>query len=448
MRLYVHFRYFVGVVAGLLAVTMPAMSSSTNSPGFVLQLGQDSRTIQITPEYKEAALKASLPIFSDFAQRLELPIPHPLTRGDIVECGLTPFQRNGGEIDHIFIATKQGFHFALFFGVVCELYRPDSYRLMQNVHSISNYFGTVKTPREQAIQIARDTIKKAGIQLEDVFAEQEPQVTVPTWGTNTIARYLIEWYDPRCGDKILNTAMVEINTEIGRVESLHILPSNGLKKPSPKPAIVPPLGHGMFDAMIPPAMNPDYAWKLIPVMFRAIEDYSQKLSLPIPRPLTTNNVARVDAYNNEGWPHCEIWLTNGWHFVYRHTMVNGYYAPDNFFDSDNRKIHIKDFDGKWNLTTNQAIAIVAKAMAKLNYPTNNVHMGFAPRVYAASVAREHIPRLRFEWEYEANDDLQSRLEAEVNLDDGKLESLYYDDKAYWGSRPPIDVPISSKSPKP
>jgi hypothetical protein len=36
------------------------------------------------------------------------------------------------------------------------------------------------------------------------------------------------------------------------------------------------------------------------------------------------------------------------------------------------------------------------------------------------------------------------LEAEVNADSGKLESLYYDDKAYWGSRPPIDAPISIK----
>jgi hypothetical protein len=65
-------------------------------------------------------------------------------------------------------------------------------------------------------------------------------------------------------------------------------------------------------------------------------------------------------------------------------------------------------------------------------------------IYTASVAKEHIPRLNFQWYYEPNDDLQSRLEAEVNMDNGKLESLYYDDKAYWGSRPPIDVPISAK----
>ena len=71
-------------------------------------------------------------------------------------------------------------------------------------------------------------------------------------------------------------------------------------------------------------------------------------------------------------------------------------------------------------------------------------MDFVPNVYAAAIDREHIPRLRFEWYYETNDELQSRLEAEVNTDNGKLESLYYDDKAYWGSRPPIDVPISIK----
>ena len=71
-------------------------------------------------------------------------------------------------------------------------------------------------------------------------------------------------------------------------------------------------------------------------------------------------------------------------------------------------------------------------------------MDFEPKTYAASVDKEHIPRLRFEWYYSVQDELQSRLEAEVNVDNGKLESLYYDDKAYWNSRPAIDVPISIK----
>ena len=429
-------KHWAGLAACILGSTMPAAAgfpwAKTNSTGFVLQLGLDTRTIQVTPEYKEAALQASLPLFSDFAQKLQLPVPHPLTRTDIVNCGLTPFQKTDGEIDHIFIETRQGFHFSLFLGVVNDFCWSNSYRLMQDIHSISNFFGTVKITREQAIQSARDTLKKLGIPSEDVFAEQEPQITVPTWGTNTIARYLIEWHDPRGGDNSPSTAKVEVNAETGRVESFQFSPANGLKKPAPKVTIVPPRGHDRFDSLIPPPVSPEYAWKLIPLMLAAIDEYAQKLSLPIPNRLTTNNVARIEIHNNEGWPHAEITLTNGWRFIYRHTMVNGYYAPDNFFDSDNRKIHISDFEGKWNLTTNQAIEVVRRAMAKLDYPTNNVHMDFAPSVYAASVDKEHIPRLRFEWYYSVQDELQSRLETEVNTDNGKLESLYYDDNSLLG----------------
>jgi len=52
----------------------------------------------------------------------------------------------------------------------------------------------------------------------------------------------------------------------------------------------------------------------------------------------------------------------------------------------------------------------------------------------------------FEWYYKDGSGHQtSRIEAEVNADNGKLESLFYDDKAYWDSRPPIDVPISVKN---
>jgi hypothetical protein len=437
-----------GMVVCILVTTVSAAASftpaETHSTGFVLELGNDVRTIQLTPEYKEAALQATLPLFSDFAQKLQLPVPHPLTRGDILNYGLTPFQRNHGEIDTIFIETKQGLKFTIFGGIVRGFSWPDSYSGMQDIHVISNFFGTVKITRAQAIQSMRETLTKLGIPPEDVFAEQEPQVEVPTWGTNTIARYIIKWLDPRGGDNGSFDVTAEVNAETGRVESFHLLPVNSLKKPAPKVAIAAPTGHDRFDSMIPPSMSPDYAWKLIPIMFTAIDAYAKSLSLPIPYPLTTNNVAKVEAHNNDGWPHCEIWLTNGWHFVYRHTMVNGYYAPENFFDSDNRKIHIGDFDGKWNLTTNQAIEVVRRAMAKLDYPTNNVHMDFEPKTYAASVDKEHIPRLRFEWYYSVQDELQSRLEAEVNVDNGKLESLYYDDKAYWNSRPAIDVPISIK----
>ena len=73
-------------------------------------------------------------------------------------------------------------------------------------------------------------------------------------------------------------------------------------------------------------------------------------------------------------------------------------------------------------------------------------MDFAPHIiFAAGDFKNVIPRYFFEWDYQGSmqDDLQSKIEAEVNADNGKLESLYYDDKAYWNARPPINVPIST-----
>src|ERR1035441_8256936 len=109
------------IVVCILLTTVSATagftSLDTNRTGFVLELGNDVRTIQLTPEYKEAALQATLPLFSDFAQKLQLPVPHPLARGDIVNYGMTPFQRNHGEIDAIFIETKKGFKFTILGGI-------------------------------------------------------------------------------------------------------------------------------------------------------------------------------------------------------------------------------------------------------------------------------------------------------------------------------------------
>jgi hypothetical protein len=290
----------------------------------------------------------------------------------------------------------------------------------------------------EAVGLARITLRKLNIPLEDVFADQEPQVTpLVKIETNTVPRYDVIWIDPY-GTK---SAEFEVNAEAKRIERMH-LHSWNLHRPPPtinQPAVMMPSEW--------PAVDPKYAKQLIPLMFQAISAYAEKLSLPILLPLTTNNVALVEIHDNGGWPHAEITLTNGWRFIYRHTMVNGFYAPDAFVTSVGHPVHVKEFEGKWNLTTNQAVDLVKRTLAKLDFPTNNIHLDFAPNtIFPAGEFKKIIPRYFFEWFYEnaARDDLLSKVEAEVNAASGKLESLYYDDKAYWGSRPPIDAPISIK----
>jgi nitrogen fixation protein len=427
-----------------LTISALLFSSMTVKPAdMVLKLGSQAKFIQVTPAYSNAVVATLLPYYSDFAKKLDLPISLPIKAEDIARCAILPDMGKDEDLSGASITLKNGFEFYFGAGHVFGFSRGNTYYGLQDPDEIPRFYGQIQMTTNEAVKLARETIKKIGIPLEDVFADREPEITLPSHAdtTNVVPRYELEWPDP-CGDYI----KMEINAETKQVEFLYML-SRNLKQPSPKIDVSPSKGHGMFDYLLPPPPNPEYARKLIPIALKAIDEYAQKLSLPIPRKLTTNEVAIVQLSNNGGWPHCEITLTNGWRFIYRHTMINGYYSPDNFFDMDYHPFHLKDFEGKWNLNTNQAIELVKKALAKLNYPTNNIHMDFAPEIlYAARDFRKIVPRYFFEWYYDnaTHDDLQSKVEAEVNADNGKLESLYYDDKAYWNSRPPIDVPISTE----
>ena len=422
----------VGVTIHVLASDKINANTNGGPPGMILDLGAASKYVKVTPEYSNAVLVAVLPYFSDVAKKLDLPVSQPITQADVAGFHVLPFHELTASM-----LLKNGWVFDFRFGYVSDFSSPHSYFNLQDPDKIPNYYGQVKMSRDKAVQLARDTLKKINVPLEDVFADQEPEVTLPEKiETNTVPRYEITWLDPY-GSK---GADFEINAQTKEVERM-LLRSWNLQRPPPKTISPSPAPLDW------PAVNPEYARQLIPMMFKAVDEYAQKLSLPIPQPLTTNNVAKVMITDNEGWPHAEIELTNGWRFIYRHTMVNGYYAPDVFVTVDKRPFHLKEFQGKWNLTTNQAVELVKKTLAKLNFPTNNIHMDFAPNIiFPAGNFKQIIPRYFFEWDYEnaAHDDLQSKVEAEVNADNGKLESLYYDDKAYWNSRPSIDVPISVK----
>jgi len=421
------------IISLLLFSILPVKSA-----GMVLKLGSRTKFIQVTPAYSNAVVRALLPYYSDFAKKLDLPISLPIKAEDIVYCGISPQLAEDDGIYLVGITLKNGFQFDYGGGYVRSFSRGNSYYGLQDPYEIPKFYGQIHMTTNEVVQLARETLKKIGIPLEDVFADKEPEITLPPHPdtTNIVPRYELEWPTPS-GSGI----KMEINAETKQVEFLYVL-SRNLKRPSLKTNVNPPINHTL-DHMFPPLPNPEYAWKLIPIVLKAIDEYAEKLTLPIPRGLTTNEVAVFQLSNNLGWPHCEIILTNGWVFVYRHAMVNGYYSPDNFFDMGYHPFHLKDFEGKWNLDTNQAISVVRKAMAKLDYSTNHIHLDFEPTfLYATGDFKKVVPRYFFEWYYPTNGDTQSRIEAEVNADSGKLESLYYDDKAYWNRRPPIDVPIS------
>ena len=388
--------------------------------------------IRVTAEYSNAVLVAVMPYVSDVAQKLDLPVPHPLTVEHVVHCSVAAQRAVGMEVE-----VQGDWVFAFQRGYINTIQGPHDYFTLQDPDKIPAYFGAVRMSKAEVIELGRETIRRLGIPLEAVFAEQEPRLTEPEKiGTNLVPHYRVEWLDPKsAGPACVD---MDINADAKRVERIRIF-SKSLEKPPPKIDVVPP-AHPSSPHW--PQTNPEYAWKLIPIALRAVDEYAQTLALSIPRPLTTNHIARFALADNGGWPHAQIELTNGWRFIYRNSMVNGHYAPDDLFTSDNRPIRVKEFAGKWNMTEQEAIDLVKRTLAKFNCPTNTVHVDFKPQVHKPALPG--IPRYSIYWwfENETHDDLLSKVEAEVDADKGELKSFYYDDKSYWNKPPPIDVPLS------
>jgi hypothetical protein len=412
-------------VAGALAMA----SVTAASAGMVVDLGETSHYIKLSNDYSNAAVAAILPYFSEAATKLGLPIHTPIVQADILRSHVLTFR----DLE-VSVMLRDRWAFTYSHGVVDRITDSRGFSALQDPAQIKRYYGTVAISQDDAVKVARTALTKLGIPLDVVFADQPPVVVPPpVIDSNTVPDFEIKWLDPRGGQ----TVDIHVNGSTRRVERLALFSKNISRK---NPQLTAPV---VADPDWPP-VNPAYASQLIPLMFQAVDNYAKKLGLPVP-PLTTNNVANITITDNEGWPHAEISLTNGWRFIYRHAMVNGYYSPHVLFSVDSPNMRIKAFQGKWNISEGQAIEAVRLTLAKLGFATNNVHMGFAPTVtYAQGDYQKTIPRYFFSWNFEnaAKDDLQSKVEAEVNADDGHVESLYYDDKVYWGARPAVTAPIS------
>ena len=159
----------------------------------ILELaGHGPALIQMTAQYSNAVLVALMPYFSDAAHKLDLPVPQPITMQDVVNSSVLPFRHPNGEIMGAGIELKGGWALGYTRGCVDFVEKRPSYFTVQDPDDLPQYYGKLRMSKDEAIQMARNAIKKMGIQLEEVFAEQEPRVTMPAkvQATNTIPYYL------------------------------------------------------------------------------------------------------------------------------------------------------------------------------------------------------------------------------------------------------------------
>lgn len=397
--------------------------------------------------YSNAVLKAVFPHFKTFARKLGVPPP----KMDQIKRFM-PHHLKGGFIDQVGggLELNDRTVFGFNDGQVTLYEGPSRYFGLADFRDVPVYFGAVNLTKEKAIELARETITKLGHSLEDVFADLEPEVApleTSNNGTNVVPRYRIKWIDPRSGAK---RTEIEVNGEAKRVESIRFSGIIALKQPGPKLKIEPtplPLGHQWRRAnALSQNTNPEYAYRLVPVVFQAVEEWARKLNLNLPLPLTSNQVERFYCETSGGVPFVKLSLTNKWEFIYRMSDITYAASPRCFFDSDHLPFRLKNYSGQSRLTEEQAIELARQTIAKLGYKSDITHTDEKPRLWRPKEIKGMpiIPRLQLEWIYPNPQAPRSVwIKIEIDCDKGTVESLQFDVTELWKKAPDLGVPMDN-----
>lgn len=370
--------------------------------------------IQVTLEYSNAVLVAILPHVTDFADRLDLSIPLPVTTNHVrnFEPDDDPTGVGG------WLILTNGYNFWFGHGHVKAFQTSRSIYPLSHAPS-SDMYGEVNLNQAEAIALARSTIRKLGYSEEMLYADLEPKVKIPKpSGKFTIPHYLVEWDAP---NRDITCVRIEVNACRKTIEKVFFLNKNLWRAP-PELAVKPEIRkspHSHPAKQMDPARAHEFLAKILP----EITDFTKKLNLPIPLPLVTNHVDRFACHEEQEVQRGALRLTNGYVFTYNYGYVQGFEAPDVFFTRN--EVKVKDFVGQWKLSQRDAIRLARETTKKLGFDEKLLFLDRKPEITRPNVrGKVTIPRYELRWEVMDRDVLISLVVMEIDGAKGTVKSIW------------------------
>ncbi|PWU21140.1 MAG: hypothetical protein C5B50_02435 [Verrucomicrobia bacterium] len=390
----------------------------------------DIQYVNVTVEYSNAVLLAVLPHLSDFAARMEVPVPLPLTTAQVslFGCG-----ENLGDVAGA-VRLTNGYRLAFQYGYFAGFKSPDSIEWLGRIPYL---YGTNRMGPDEPARLCQQTIRKLGFQLEDVYADLQPTTKwqSPRTPTNTLPRCEVAWVDPRDG---MQTCRFEVNTQDKKIEAIVFRLNYNLCRAPPRIAVPPiPRVGTKFKSLFQP-VNPKYVAAWQPFVLSEITDYCRRLGLALSLPVTTNHVSAYICRKYEDEPYVAATLTNGCRFFYRGGMVECYDARDCFFDYLART-RVKDFTGAWRVSEQDAVQLARSAFGKLGYPLQSLGAQEKPEIERPYNVT-NVPRIKLDWVKGTTEGMMlSRAVVEVDADHAKVKSIHIFNHALARSMPNLGV---------
>ncbi len=200
-----------------------------------------------------------------------------------------------------------------------------------------------------------------------------------------------------------------------------------------------PIGLDMFEFV---QVTAQYSNAVLVALMPYVSDFSKNLELPIPTPITTNQVLQFRCSPRLDLMGGNIVLTNGYEFSFVHGRVGLYRSPKCYFflqDPD----RIPEFYGRVKISEAEALQIAHQAIKKLGYTDAMLNANSVPEITRPiRVGTNVVPRYRIKWRYPNElfqESLRSSIDFEINATTKQVEMMYLGNTNTWRSNPEVSV---------
>lgn len=199
--------------------------------------------IHMTATYSNAMLVAILPQVSDFAEKLDLPVPQPITASQVIEFRPSPYKDEIG--GGLMLSNRYWFSYAD--GHVMSFRSPDNMFGREDLlENWQRFVGKENMTTNQAIELARQTLRKLGYSVEDLGADAPPtSVQLPfDYQGHHIPQFQMTWdtgeQTNSLGEDLSVHLKFEINMDKKAFTGMTLI-SRKLRRPPPKVDVEPEL---------------------------------------------------------------------------------------------------------------------------------------------------------------------------------------------------------------
>jgi len=341
--------------------------------------------IQITAEYSNAVLLAVLPLTSDFAIKLDLPVPIPITVNHVERFVCMPWKGNPGG----YVTLTNGYEFWYGHGYMMGFRTPHSYYNLQDPAHIPKFYGPLRVSESEALRLARDALKKLGYTLKETFADQEPNISMPPRiGTNVVPHYRFKWQEPLYNKTAVD---IEVDGTRGIIQNLW-LSSMFFWRDPPDVGVAPKLREPA------PAISSTTSNEFVARVLPNVTEFAKRLRLKLTLPVAPEQIKRVEFVGTD--QTALIQLRNGFWFTWENGNVRGFNSPDSIYGRHpaDQPCPLGKYLGKSQMSESQAIELARDTILRLGHRLEDFGATGTPVVSSPKpVGKYVVPRYFFQW---------------------------------------------------